>query len=53
MHVDASVAFACDGAGHIVANSQARVPATFGLSKCAQRIGGLARLADREEESFL
>ncbi len=50
VHVNAAIAFARDGAGDVIANSERAMSFAPALAQCAERIGGFAALADREDE---
>ena len=50
MHVNAAIAFARDRARDIVANSESPITFPPALAQCAERVGGFAALADRENQ---
>ena len=50
VEVDAAVGLAGDGAADGVDDRQGRVPAALGLAQGAEGVGGLARLAEDEDE---
>ena len=53
VHVDAAVVLAGDGAGDVVANAEGAVALALALAHGGQGIGGLAALADDEDQRVL
>ena len=50
MHVNAAIAFARDRAGDVVANAERAIAFALAFAQRAQRISGLAALADGEDQ---
>src|SRR2546423_9161154 len=50
MHVDATIALACNRAGDIVANAKSAIAFPPAFAKSAERVRGLAALADGEHD---
>ena len=53
MHVDAAIAFAGDGAGHIVADAEGAVSLALALPERRKGVGGLAALTEDKDERVL
>ena len=53
VHVDAAIAFAGDGARHVVANAEGAMAFALALAQGRERIGRLAALRDDEDERVL
>ena len=50
VHIDASVAFASDRAGNVVADPERPMPLALALAQGRQRVGRLPALADHKDE---
>jgi len=53
VHVNAAVAFARDRARNVVANSERAIAFAFAFAQCAEGVGGLSALTDRENQGVL